>query len=328
MTVTVAVPPVLPPPVPKLRFEFEDAGTTTTDSLAGVSLNLLAFGGSAVDLHGPLGSGVGGAGRALDFTGTISQGGNGPIAATVANSTVDFGTLGGFTMSFWIKPTASLLTGGFPRFFSLGPNGTTDRGNLGSLQLLSNGNLLPSATAVQGFVNAVQSSTSSFGAFDLPANQWRFLALTYDGATLKFYGGAETGSVDLVSSASFPAGELPVGATWSLFLGNRLSQDRAFQGWLDDVRFYQEAAPSNYLESIRQSAVADPVIVPTVLGTNLLIQTQTRAGKAYVLEAAFDLTPPATWLPTATNLGNGGRLTNLVPLNPAMAQRFYRYSLQ
>lgn len=327
LTVAVTAPPVLPPPVPKLRFDFEDAGPTTTDSLAGVSLNLLAFNGSAVDLHGPLGSGVGGRGRALDFTSAAAQGANGPLAATVGNAALGFGSLNGFTVTFWIKPSASLLGGFFPRFFSLGTNGTVDRGNAGSLQLLNNGNFQP-GTSVQAFVNGTQTSTSGFGTFNMPSGEWRFLALTYDGASLKFYGGSESNTVALLSSTPFAAGSVNLGNLGTLMLGNRLSQDRAFRGWLDDVRFYQEAAPLNYLEAIRHSAGADPGILPTLMGTNLLLQTQTRAGKLYVLESTFDLTPPVVWSSTATNLGDGGWLSNSVPLNPAIPQRFYRYLLQ
>jgi len=318
---------VADPPTARLRFDFEDAGLTTTDRLAGVSLNLLNSGGTGSDLHGPPGSGVAGAGRALDFTAAASQGGSGPIAVTQGNTAFDFGTLNGFTITLWIKPSSTLLAGVYPRLFSLGPDGTTDRGNPGSLQLLNNGNFQP-ATSVQGFVNAAQTSTSGFGAVDLPVNQWRFVALTYDGITLNLYGGSESNSVTLMSAAGFPAGTLPTGGSWTLFLGNRLNRDRAFRGWLDDVRFYDNAAPAALLEAIRREAIPEPVITPSASGSDLLLEMQTRTGATYILETIAGLTPPAGWLPIATNFGDGGLLTNVAPLNLNEPARFFRYRIQ
>jgi unsaturated rhamnogalacturonyl hydrolase len=328
MTVAVAEPPVIPPPVPKLRFDFEDSGSTTTDALAGVTLDLVNGSGAAADLHGPLGSGVGGAGRALDFTSAASQGGNGPLASTVGNSTLDFGTVNAFTVTLWIKPAASLLQSGYPRFFSLGTNGTTDRGVPGSLQLLSNGNLQPSTTAVQGFVNAVQTSPSAFGAFDMPAGEWRFLALTYDGATLNFYGGSETNAVSLASTTGFAAGAVPVGSSWTLMLGNRLGRDRAFRGWIDDVRFHLEAAPLDYLETIRQQAMPPAQIAANLGISEMSLRVNTRSGLTYVLESAPDLGVSGVWTPVSTNLGTGGIITNTVPLTPAAPNCFFRYRIQ
>ncbi len=329
MTVTVTQTVVIVPGVPalKLQFDFEDSGTATTDSVAGVTLNCFHANGSATNLHGALGTGVAGAGRALNLSSAVSQGGNGPIASTEGNSSIDFGSFNAFTLTLWIKPRSSLLVAGYPRFFSLGANGTVDRGTPNSLQLLNNGNLQPASTAVQGFVNALQTSTTDFGAFNMPTNQWRFLALTCDGTTLSFYGGSETNSVTLLSSASFAAGSVAPGNSWTLFLGNRLSRDRSFRGWLDDVRFYLEAAPPDYLETVRQSAVSSPRIAPNVSGTNLVLRIGTRAGMSYVLEVTPDLYPPS-WTPISTNLGDGGLMTNSIPLNTAATNRFFRYVMR
>jgi hypothetical protein len=323
---TIIVDPGLP--TPRLHFDFEDTGIKTTDLLAGVSLDLLNSSGTGTDLHGLPGSGVAGSGRALDFTSAASQGGNGPIAVALGNTAIDFGVLNGFTITMWLKPGAPLLAGVYPRFFSLGPDGTTDRGNPGSLQLLSNGNLQPATTSVQGFVNATQTSTSAFGAFDMPVNQWRFVALTYDGVTLNCYGGSETNAVALMSAANFPAGSLPTGNPWTLFLGNRLNRDRAFRGWLDDVRFYDNAAPLTLLETIRRAAVPEPVISSKVVGGDFVLGVQTQAGAHYALQTATNLTPPVTWSSIVTNTGDGGILTNAVPVNPGMPATFYRYRIQ
>jgi hypothetical protein len=237
----------------KLQFDFEDTGTTTADAIAAVSLQLVDGSGAPVDLHGVPGSGVGGYGKSLNFTGA-SMGGNGPMAFTTNNFAAFFGTMNAFTVTLWLKPATSLLVNNYPRFFTLGANGLADRGVTNSLQLLSNGNG-QSGTAVQGFVNTLQTSTFTFGAFNMPANQWSFLALTYDGATLNFYGGSETNAVSLQSSAAFAAGPVTLTNAWTLMLGNRLALDRAFAGQMDAVRFYSLALPLSGLEGLLPAKV-------------------------------------------------------------------------
>ncbi|MBC8095537.1 MAG: glycoside hydrolase family 88 protein [Akkermansiaceae bacterium] len=327
VSITVNVPVVIVPQL-KLHFGFEGSGTTAFDTVAGVGLNLVNFSGSPTDLHGAIGSGVNGSGRALNLTSAALQGGNGPLAFTTGNSLIDFGTVNAFTLTLWIKPTASLLVGNFPRFFSLGTNGTTDRG-VGSLQLLSNGNFQPANTAAQVLINGVQSSTSDFGAFALPVGQWRFLALTYDGATLNFYGGSETNSVALLSSANFPAGGVALGNNWSLFLGNRLNtRDRAFRGWLDEVRFHLAAADAGQLEEVRVNAISPPVITASRSGSSLVLRANTHAGRSYVLESALGLSSPTAWLPLSTNSGDQGAITNVLPLNATQPTQLFRYQVR
>jgi rhamnogalacturonyl hydrolase YesR len=322
VTLTVIAPS---PPGLKLQFDFEDTGTTTTDSLAGASLRLADASGALVDLHGIPGSGVGGYGKALTFTGA-SMGASGPMAFTTNNSAVAFGTLNAFTVTLWIKPASSLLINFYPRFFSLGSNGLTDRGVANSLQLLSNGSG-QAGTAVQGFVNTLQTSTSAFGAFDMPANQWSFLALTYDGTTLNFYGGSESSSVSLRSSAPFAAGPIALDNDWTLMLGNRLALDRAFAGQMDAVRFYTVALPLSGLENVRAAAVALPTIAARKSGTNLILTLMTRTNALYILQSTTNLAVPA-WKPVSTNTGLGSVITNSVPINLAAPQQFFRYQIR
>jgi hypothetical protein len=309
----------------KLKFDFEDSGTTTMDSIANVSLQLVDASGAPADLHGIPGSGVGGYGKALAFTGA-TMGTNGPMAFTTNNFAVYFGTLNTFTLTLWIKPASSLLINAFPRFFTLGSDGLTDRGVANSLQLLSNGNA-QSGTAVQGFVNTMQTSTSSFGTFNMPANQWSFLALTYDGATLKFYGGSETNPVSLQSSAAFVAGPVTITDAWTLMLGNRLEQDRAFAGQMDVVRFYSTALPMSGLENVRATAVALPAIAAYPSGANIILTLNTRTNALYILQSTPNLTLPA-WTSVSTNTGLGSVISNSIPINPAAPQQFFRYLIR
>jgi rhamnogalacturonyl hydrolase YesR len=322
VTLTVIAPS---PPGLKLQFDFEDSGTTTIDSLAGVSLRLVNASGAPVDLHGIPGSGVGGYGNSLTFTGA-SMGDIGPMAFTTNNSAVSFSTMNAFTATMWIKPASSLWVNFYPRFFSLGANGLADRGVANSLQLLSNGSG-QAGTAVQGFVNTLQTSTATFGAFDMPANQWSFLALTYDGATLNFYGGSESNPVSLRSSAPFAAGPVTLNNAWTLMLGNRLALDRAFDGQMDAVRFYNVALPLSGLENVRAAAVALPTIAARRGGTNMILTLRTRTNALYILQSTTNLAVPA-WTPVSTNTGVGSVISISVPINPAAPRKFFRYQIR
>jgi len=313
-------------PSPALQFKFEDAGLSTTDAVAGTSLNLVNGAGAPTDLHGLDGSGVAGLGRSLELSSAVAQGGTGPMAFAANCSTVNFGTISNFTITLWVQPASTLLAGVYPRFFTLGANGITDRGVANSLQLLSDGNF-QSITAVQGYINTYQTSTTGFGAFDLPSGQWRFLALTYDGTFLNFYGGSETNPVSLLSSEAFPAGVINLSNSWTLFLGNRNARDRAFQGRMDDVRFYVGAVSTADVELVRQAALSPPApqIKVRVQGSLLLLSSSTIGGAHYILQTAPSLGSPSIWTSMCTNLGALGFITNTVPLNQGEPSRFFRY---
>jgi autotransporter-associated beta strand protein len=69
-----------------------------------------------------------------------------------------------------------------------------------------------------------------------------------------------------------------------------------------------------------------PTIDPVYLdGGNIVISAPTVSGAEYVLETTPGLEPPVTWTPVITNSGNGGTITNLIPVNTATPQSFYRY---
>jgi hypothetical protein len=295
-----------------------------------VVLNLVDASGAAVDLHGIGGSGVAGLGLSLDFNSAISQGGTGPLAFTEGNPAIHFGVFSAFTVTMWIKPKSSLYLGVFPRFFTLGADGLTDRGDSESLQLLSNG-VNEALTSVQGFVNARQSDVFNFGVFDLPVNRWSFVALTYDGATLRYFGGSETNAVVLATAENFPAGALDPGASGTIFLGNRLAGDRAFLGEMDDVRFYLGAAPLTFLEDIRKMALTPPrPMISTTFGKNhqLDLQVKTITGAEYILETSVGLELGLAWIPMATNIGSGSIITRSVVLNSISEKQFFRYRVK
>ncbi|HEU5123107.1 MAG TPA: LamG-like jellyroll fold domain-containing protein [Verrucomicrobiae bacterium] len=264
---------------PMLKFSFEDTGTTTVDSVAGVPLNLVNSGNTATDLHGAAGSGVAGVGKALDFS-SGSSGGSGPLASVVNSSAVNFGSVGSFTMTLWFKPTAF---GNFPRFFWLGPNGTTDQGT-GKIGIEGNGG---SATSVQ--ISGTVNNTTVNGVSNIVVGQWNFLAFTWDGSTYQVYVANETKPV--VSGAALSgSGSIEIGSTFSLGIGNRINRDRSVQGYIDDVRFYSGAADATFLDNVRREVLPDPLVGPTSVAPS-----SAPAGSVVVIKAISAGTEPLAY---------------------------------
>lgn len=264
---------------PMLKFNFEDTGTTTVDSIAGVPLNLVNSGNTATDLHGTAGSGVAGVGKALDFT-SGSSGGSGPLASVVNSSGVNFGSIGSFTMTLWFKPTAF---GNFPRLFWLGPNGATDQGT-GRIGIEGNGG---SATSVQ--ISGAINNTTVNGVSNIVVGQWNFIAYTWDGSTYQVYVANETKPV--VSGAALSgSGSIEVGANFSLGIGNRISRDRSIQGYIDDVRVYSGAADPTFLDNVRREILPDPLVGPTSVAPS-----SAPAGSIVVIKATVGGTEPLAY---------------------------------
>jgi hypothetical protein len=78
----IAVPRHADAQTQRLKFDFEDTVTSTTDSVASAILNIVDASGTPTDLHGGAGSGVAGFGQALDFSSAASQGGTGLLTLT------------------------------------------------------------------------------------------------------------------------------------------------------------------------------------------------------------------------------------------------------
>ncbi len=314
----------------QLHFEFEDSGTVTTDSISFVPLNLFSQPGTLADLHGAEGSGVGGVGKSLDLSSGV-YGTAGPIAIMGEGSTLAGGvsSISSFTITMWIKPAADLAVASrYSRFFMLGDKDLTDSTQNKTLALLNNGTRVAGSTSVSVTINTDTAPTGSFGAFDMPVNQWSFLALTYDGATLNFYGGSEGSPVLLRSTTNFVAGSVDISNGYKVMLGNRPDGIRAFAGEMDDVRFYLGAAPLEALEAIRQEvAPAGPVLIsPRINGSDLMLVIETHSGVSYVLESSPTLVNPV-WTPISTNIGTGLSLTNQLPINRG-GNEFFRYLIR
>lgn len=287
-----------------MKFGFEDTGTTTVDSTSGVTLNLLNSGNTATDLHGAVGTGVAGIGKALDFT-AGSSGGSGPLASAINSSAVNFGTVGSFTVTLWFKPTAF---GNFPRLLWLGANGTVDQGT-GIIGIEGNGG---AANSVQ--ISGTMNNTTVSGVSNIVVGQWNFLAYTWDGSTYNVYVANENNPV--VSGATYASsGSINIGSAFSMGIGNRVARDRSLQGYLDDVRVYSGVADTSFLENVRKSALPDPLA-----GATRIAPSPAAVGSVVVISATSGGTAPVTnqWLFTdlngvTTSIPNATNTTYVLP---------------
>jgi hypothetical protein len=84
----------------------------------------------------------------------------------------------------------------------------------------------------------------------------------------------------------------------------------------------------NWME-FATKAIPQPAITAAPAGTNLLLQVSSVQGATYILEAASALWPqPISWTPIATNTGDGGLLSNTVPVDSGTTQLFFRYQVR
>jgi hypothetical protein len=270
----------------QLRYTFEDTGTTTASDPSGalsVPLDLLNAAGAATDVHGAANSGVQNQGKALDFTATVETAGptiNGPIAQATNNTTL--GTLGivsNFTACIWFKEQTVITNASNvgPRLFIMGTNGVVDQGAGGATIAF-----WYQTTNVFYFRlnNSIISTPFYFNP--LPTNVWLFAAVTYDGTNdAKIYFGTEASPAKLVSVRSIGQTNVNFGTSGSLMLGNRSNnRQRAFDGWLDEFRFYTGDASAAFVENIRQAST--PLLVTGLYpdGMSLMQGTNTLAFNA------------------------------------------------
>jgi beta-glucanase (GH16 family) len=252
-------PPPVPAPVLELRVPFADpSGSTVTASdtnrgNANVVLQMLNGSGIAADYHGTTGSGVAGAingGRSLDFTsnGASQPGTPGPLAAAT-NTSLGFGVVSNFTVSFWFKQNAPMAAGANvgPRLFVLGAGTPADTGVANSIGLKFQ-------MANQLYFQLGGTTASASLADNLPTNVWLFLAAVYDGSNLAVYQGTATNPASLITSVAV-ATNVNFGTSGALYVGNRQDRQRSFNGWISDFRFYAGAGDTNFVENIRMQAV-------------------------------------------------------------------------
>ena len=291
---------------PVLRFSFEDAGNTTDTNSQSAPVILTNFTKSATyttaDLHGPAGSGVSGQldnNRSLVVTNGVynaSVSTNGP-GAWVANSSTlasaPGGTFTAFTVTEWFKsavlPPANSLLG---RMFVLGAGNPADVNAVNTIGMkwqqpnqwnvsIANGN--PTATAI-------------FPA-NLPINTWLFMAIVYDGTNVMIYQGTDTTPAKLISTTLAPGLTTGLGSSASLYIGNRNGRQRAYVGWIDEFRFYNNASSASAVEGIRQESSGGGPVVTSYYPDGLKLQQDTNK---FVFTA---ISPSTVWGPS-TNIAS------------------------
>ncbi len=301
----------------QLEFTFEDTGTSTVDSIAGLSLSLLTN-GVPTDYHGSATSGVAKHGKALDFSGNPLQAGVGPIADVLNSPKLGYGTINTFTVTEWYKQT-QLIAGPnnfSPRLFVIGANGASDFGSANSITFKIN-----TETQLQVDVGANGPYSVNLNT-SLPTNQWLFFAVTYDGTNVNMYTGSETTPATLASSTAVSGLSVNFGTSGSLILGNRTGLDRTFAGFIDDFRFYTVADSTAQIESIRQSAA--PVLISNLYPDGLMLQENTNTLSATITSpnqinpSGIQLSLNGTLVTSGVSITPGGNATSQTLIYPGL----------
>ncbi|MDZ4819548.1 MAG: LamG-like jellyroll fold domain-containing protein [Planctomycetota bacterium] len=265
-----------------LGYLFDETGVTATadGSAAAIAPMLFLEGGNGLssDLHGEPGSGVSGlpGDRALDLTSTsgmgMSGGGRGRHAMAPNGFNADFDAIDSstaFTIAGWFKTDSTeqigmnaVLVSNAP-LLSFGPQGgfVLQGGNTpGSLSLGVN-------TAALSNVNRVQSSPA-FGATE----SWVNFAVTYDGTqttnNVRFFRGTPDSPLVLTDTLTLNAGVVGEN-NFPLIIGNTEANLNGFDGFLDNIRIWNEVIPLSALRTIGETdVVPEPCTLALLLAAS------------------------------------------------------------
>ena len=167
-------------------------------------------------------------GRALSFNGTTS------LAQVADSAALDLS--GAMTLEAWVRPdttsgTATVLAK--PR----------NRGGVSYGLELDGGK-------PAGFAYAGSSSRRAVAGEAVQPGTWRFLAVTYDGSSLRTY-------LDGEQVAAVPASGTLRRSSNPLEIGGSSVRDEGFDGAIDNVRVYSRALSGSELAADRQADAAD-----------------------------------------------------------------------
>jgi fibronectin type 3 domain-containing protein len=272
------------PLMPRLRFDFSDTGTTTTDLVESVVLNIVNSNNVPTDYHGVVNSGVAGAGKALDFSANpYSSPPSGPLASTLMNPALNFGAISNFTLTFWVKPDSNLYNTptvagtNNPRLCILSPSNvvtypsTPTAAYPGVLMKINSYDTMAETGEFKVAFNGTEYTTPSGSLVSAPG-LWSFIAVTYDGLTIKIYSATQTNSVNtasgLVLSAANPGQVMYFTNAGNLMLLNETNLAKSLDGLMADFRFYSGAGDSNFVENVRSLAANPPAAFTATAGSN------------------------------------------------------------
>src|SRR5712691_1746630 len=202
------------------------------DDGSGSSASDLSGNGNTATLHGATWT-TGKYGGAVSFNGTSS------LVTVPDSASLDLSS--GLTLEAWVRatsfaPSQTLIAkerpgGGFPYGVEL------DNG-------------VPT-----GYVSTSAFSGAS-SASSLPKVTWKFVAVTYDGSTLRVYvDGTQVGSAPASGSIAASSGQLSIGgdSVWGEY----------FNGRIDNVRIYSRALSATELAADQATPVTAPTPPPT-----------------------------------------------------------------
>ncbi|MGN6816666.1 MAG: LamG-like jellyroll fold domain-containing protein, partial [Solirubrobacterales bacterium] len=197
-----------------------DEGTGTTVSDASGNGNTGTVSGTTWSSSGKFGS-------ALSFNGSSSR-------VTIPNSS-SLQLSSGMTLEAWVNPTTvssawrDVIEKGNDNYFLMG---TTDH-----------------SSAAGGGAIIGGSYGQVFTTSPLPANSWSFLALTYDGATVRLYlNGTQVSSVAHTGAIT--------SSTNALTLGSDPFYGQFFNGLIDNLRIYNSALSAAAIQTDMTTAVS------------------------------------------------------------------------
>lgn len=353
VTATPVAQPALQLRMPFTNSAAGDSGATVTASDTssggiGITMTMFTNGTVAGDLHGAPGTGVtilDPNARALDITTNTSPvwiaasyaAGNStpePVVSLLNNTTLTNlgvnGTISSFTATFWMKgnlafPAANNI-GSSPRLWNLitGAAG----GSVGA-QANAMGMLLNSATNIELYFGS--SAAVNGMSAPLAVNQWYFVAVTYDGQVFNLYLGTDAGSATLIGSATVAGQSINLAASGaaSLVIGNQGNLTRGLNGWMEDVRLYNSAGDSNFVESVREALVlAAPVGKSKIVSVTNGVATVDLAGDpgtTYAIERSTNLVDWVVLM--TTNMPGSGFVEyqdHFTDLSAPPASAFYR----
>jgi fibronectin type 3 domain-containing protein len=322
----------------RLRFDFSDTGTTTVDSISGVSLNIVNSNNVATDYHGAVNSGVAGAGKSLDFSVNAYNSPTnvgGPLASTVMNTTLNsanFGSISNFTLTFWVKPDTDFYTSpdivniNNPRLALLAPANYVDypaavpSTQPGLYVKINSFDTGPENGQLKVFLGSGTSApeyVTPTGSFVSAPGLWSFVAITYDGAALKVYTATQTNTASsLILNALTSNQALNFTTNGNLLLCNRGDLKKSVDGWMTDFRFYSGAASSNCVENIRSLAANPPTGFTATGGSNQVSLSWAAYGAAtsYNIKRAGASSGPYTTISTPGSV-TGTSFTDSTAIN-------------
>ncbi|MGC4031412.1 MAG: dockerin type I domain-containing protein, partial [Tepidisphaeraceae bacterium] len=223
------------------------------------------------------------------LTGSYSWGGgliNNALTLSGGYATVPAGAINGlndFTVSTWVKPTATTNWG---RLFDFG-TGTTKYMFLAPAD--GSGYLRYAITTGGGGGEQLVTTTTA-----IPAGAWTHIALTQSGTTVTLY----VNGVAVGTNASITLNPAGLGATTLNYLGKSQYSDPTFKGGIDDFRIYGAAADPATVAALYAAgqayATAAPSNVVAVAASasqvNLSWTDNTTAEAGYLVERATNAT--------------------------------------